>query len=121
ATAIAAVLPARQGEDRGPFLQQRSLKCGESLWRLGPDPIESFDHSRAELRAAVRSEFLKCPLDWIRLAVGTSAGQRVEGISDEHDARRDRNLIACEVVGITGPVDPLVAPAGDLTHVGVQI
>ena len=53
-----------------------------------------------------------------RTFVGAALGHRHEGVRRGHDARRDRNLLAGEPVGIARAVEVLVMAAYDLRRPG---
>src|SRR5207244_3549851 len=71
--------------------------------RLGHDVLlERLDAARVELPAGVPAQLLQGLVMRNRPAVGAVAGHRVEGVRDEQDARRERDVLAGQAVRVAG-------------------
>ena len=61
---------------------------------------EDFHHGGVELRSGAAQNLFARRVEAARLAVGTVAGDRVQGVGQGKDARADGNLIAAQAAGI---------------------
>src|SRR5207245_1481270 len=106
---------ARAGRRRGSVRRAQVGACAgiAALAMLQViEVVEERPHARGvELTAGVTHQLLAGVSHRARLTVGTCAGDRVEGVSDEQDTRRQRDRLAAEAVRVAGTVEALVCVA----------
>src|SRR5258708_1867683 len=82
------------GKSAAPFSQPHA----------STDRQKYLDDLRVKVRACQRADVLQDLVTRPRLTIGTVRAQRVPDIDHGKDARRPRNVFACELPGVSGPV-----------------
>src|SRR3954451_12116389 len=70
---------------------------------------EDLDQPGVEMCSGAAAKLRKCVRQGHRRLVRAVGGHRVIGVADEHDAGRERDLVALEPVRVAGTVPALVA------------
>src|SRR5512132_487193 len=86
-----------------------------------PEPAQGGDYVGAQLSARAGFDLGEGRHQRQRGAVGTVAREGVEGVGDEDDTSRQRNLVTTKAVWISVAVDALVARARALADDRVQL
>jgi hypothetical protein len=79
------------------------LYLGEHWWKE-----KEIDELGIELSASAFQQHLACDVDRLGIAIASAMRERVEGVGDRNDARRERNASSFEAARIPLTIPPLV-------------
>lgn len=101
-------LRRRPGDGCGGENRALRPRCVSDRACLGGRLEEEIENERIELRASPGRHQLQRFLDVVGVAVGPAARQCVEDVRNRGDPALERYLLACDALGVAGPVVSLV-------------